>query len=150
MKCFFISPLFLPYFSFISPLFLLYRLFISLHLLYFRSRSCNGFTPLCFFHQRNYFVQINPRQRSGFCGAWSFDVVNEVCYLHNIDACCGQKDKQEVDNNFISGYLCKQCWSTRNDCPCTLAERQQSVLDGKQISAGAKAKTVTSTVRFIL
>ena len=51
-----------------------------------------------------------------------------------------------MDNNFISGYICKQCWSTRNDCPCTLAERQQSVLDGKQISAGAKAKTVTSTV----
>ena len=33
---------------FISPLFLLYKLFISLDLLYFRSRSCNGFTPLCF------------------------------------------------------------------------------------------------------
>ena len=45
---FFISPLFLLYFSFISPLFLLYTFFISLYLLYFRSRSCNGFTPLCF------------------------------------------------------------------------------------------------------
>ena len=91
----------------------------------------------------------NFRKRSGICGAWSFDVVNEVCYLHNIDSCCGQKDKQEVDDNFISGYTCKQCWSTRNDCPCTLAERQLSALDGKQISAGAKPKTVTSTVRYI-
>ena len=35
--------------SFIFPLFLLYSYFISLDLLYFRSRSCNGFTPLCFF-----------------------------------------------------------------------------------------------------
>ena len=32
-----------------SPLFLLYTFFLSLDLLYFRSRSCNGFTPLCFF-----------------------------------------------------------------------------------------------------
>ena len=35
------TPLFLLYFSFI-------HLFISLDFLYFRSRSCNGFTSLCF------------------------------------------------------------------------------------------------------
>ena len=39
--------------SFIYPLFLLYSYFISLELLYFRSRSCNGFTPLCFFYAIN-------------------------------------------------------------------------------------------------
>ena len=38
---FFIFPLFL------LALFLLYSYFISLNLLYFWSRSCNGFTPLC-------------------------------------------------------------------------------------------------------
>ena len=32
-----------------SPFFLLYAFFISLDLLYFRLRSCNGFTPLCLF-----------------------------------------------------------------------------------------------------
>ena len=53
LKNSFISPVFLLYFSCISPVFLLYfsfmHFFISLDLLYFRSQSCNGFTPLCFF-----------------------------------------------------------------------------------------------------
>ena len=51
----FISHLFLVYFSFISRLFLFYKLFLSLDLLYFRSRSCNGFTPLWFFFSIIYF-----------------------------------------------------------------------------------------------
>ena len=46
-----LAPIYLLYFSFIS-LFLFYfsfiHFFISLDLLYFRSQSCNGFTPLCF------------------------------------------------------------------------------------------------------
>ena len=46
------TPLGLLYFSFISPLFFLYfafiHSFISSDLFYFRSRSCNGFTSLCF------------------------------------------------------------------------------------------------------
>ena len=43
-----LTPLFLFHFALISPLFLLYAFIFSLDLLYFRSRSCNGFTPLCF------------------------------------------------------------------------------------------------------
>merc|ERR1711935_211472 len=58
------------------------------------------------------------------CGAWSFDAGNEKCYLHNVDACCGQRDKQENVNEFISGYVCPHCWSTRNQCPCGIAFRQ--------------------------
>ena len=42
------TPLFLFHFAFMSPLFLLYAFISSLDLLYFRLRSCNGFTPLCF------------------------------------------------------------------------------------------------------
>ena len=58
------------------------------------------------------------KNRVGQCGAWSFDTFEEICYLHIAYSCCGQFDKQESDSNFISGYTCNQCWSTRNDCPC--------------------------------
>ena len=47
------------------------------------------------------------------CGAWTYDALNGKCFLHNVDACCGQRDKQEKDPGFISGYACPQCWSTR-------------------------------------
>lgn len=54
------------------------------------------------------------------CSAWSFDKENKICYIHNVYACCGQRDKQEKNKSFISGYICPYCWSTRNDCPCDL------------------------------
>merc|ERR1712066_55911 len=51
------------------------------------------------------------------CGAWSFDKDNQICYIHNVEACCGQLDKQKANPDFVSGYICPNCWSTRNDCP---------------------------------
>ena len=61
---------------------------------------------------------LSSKNRVGQCGAWSFDTFEEICYLHTAYSCCGQFDKRESDSNFISGYTCDQCWSTRNDCPC--------------------------------
>ena len=52
------TPLFLFHFAFMSPLFLLYAFIFSLDLLYFRSRSCNGFTPLCFVLSHNFQMKI--------------------------------------------------------------------------------------------
>ena len=46
-----LTLLYLFHFAFMSPLFLLYAFIFSLDLLYFWSRSCNGFTPLCFYVQ---------------------------------------------------------------------------------------------------
>ena len=56
--------------------------------------------------------------RVGICGAWSFDTFEGECFLHTAYSCCGQFDKREEDSNFISGYTCNKCWSTRNECPC--------------------------------
>ena len=61
---------------------------------------------------------LSLKNRRGQCGAWSFDTFEEICFLHTAYSCCGQFDKRESDSNFISGYTCDQCWSTRNDCPC--------------------------------
>jgi len=77
--------------------------------------------------------------REGNCGAWSFDAVTETCYLHNVDACCGQRGKQEEELAFISGYNCPCCWSTRNECPCDLKERLECSSDATVHTAG-KAK----------
>jgi len=69
---------------------------------------------------------VTRNTKEGICGAWSYDALNLKCYLHNVDACCGQKEKQErVDvEEFISGYVCPHCWSTYNECPCGLEWRQ--------------------------
>merc|ERR1712141_647357 len=87
--------------------------------------------------------------REGVCGAWSFDAVNQVCYLHNIDACCGQRGKQEEDLAFISGYNCPCCWSTYNECPCDLNERQCSS-DTTAHASGAAYRVRTHTSAAIL
>jgi len=60
------------------------------------------------------------------CSAWSFDTINSICHLHKVGACCGQRDKQEDDISFISGYICPHCWSTRKDCPCGIETLAQS------------------------
>jgi len=65
------------------------------------------------------------KTRCGFCGGWSFDDIEGICYLHNIDACCGQINKQEANPNFISGYVCPKCSSTFNDCPCDRKKRRE-------------------------
>ena len=43
--------------------------------------------------------------RCGECGAWSFDDTKGVCFLHTVDGCCGQRDKQENNSDFISGTI---------------------------------------------
>merc|ERR1711971_1192752 len=58
------------------------------------------------------------------CGAWSYDAANRICHLHNVKSCCGQRSKHEKNGAFISGYVCKACWSTYNDCPCNNSELQ--------------------------
>jgi len=58
------------------------------------------------------------------CGAWSYDNVEGICFLHSVDACCAQKNKQKINPDFISGYVCPACSSTKNECPCTITERR--------------------------
>jgi len=79
--------------------------------------------------------------RGGNCGAWSFNAATETCYLHNVDACCNQRGKQEEDLEFISGYNCPCCWSTRNECPCELEERLECSSDATVHTAGAAHKS---------
>ena len=45
--------------------------------------------------------------------------------MHTVNTCCGQFGKRENNSNFISGYKCKVCWSTKDgtDCPCPVSER---------------------------
>jgi len=63
--------------------------------------------------------------RQGNCGAWSFDKEEESCYLHTVESCCGQFGKRARDPNWVSGYVCHKCWSTKRgtDCPCPIEER---------------------------
>ena len=65
--------------------------------------------------------------RPGLCGAWSFDTSEDICYLHNIDSCCGQFGKRVQKVDFISGYSCTHCWSTKKntDCPCSADDRKE-------------------------
>ena len=56
------------------------------------------------------------------CGAWSYDKLEGICYIHSVNACCAQKTKQIDDYNFVSGYRCPRCSSTKDKCPCSLAE----------------------------
>ena len=56
------------------------------------------------------------------CGAWSYDKLEGICYIHSVNACCGQKTKQIDDSNFVSGYRCPRCSSTKDKCPCSLEE----------------------------
>ena len=59
------------------------------------------------------------------CGAWSFDTSNSNCYLHSVKSCCGQFGKRQRNQEWISGYSCDKCWSTkrRTDCPCSEDDR---------------------------
>jgi len=66
-------------------------------------------------------------QRQGNCGAWSFDKEEELCYIHTVESCCGQFGKRKKDPNWVSGYACHKCWSTKRgtDCPCSIKDRQE-------------------------
>jgi len=75
--------------------------------------------------------------RPGTCGAWSFDKENLECFMHTVESCCGQFGKRETNPNFISGYVCRDCWSTKaeTDCPCGLGKRTEK--PGTAHSSGA-------------
>jgi len=73
---------------------------------------------------------------TGICGAWSFNSLNGHCFLHTVDACCGQLDKQVKEDGYISGYVCPHCWSTRKKCPCTLDIRQNCATCSAHSSSG--------------
>ena len=85
------------------------------------------------------------KDRCTTCGAWSYDDIEGKCFLHTIDACCGQFDKQEESENWISGYICNQCWSTRNECPCDLVERSQGCDGSTAFSSGAAKPPQTNS-----
>merc|ERR1712062_628496 len=74
------------------------------------------------------------------CGAWSFDETNGICYLHTVDACCGQLRKRKPDSNFISGYRCPQCSSSLNECPCSLKQRLKGDFGCSDSERGSGAK----------
>ena len=42
-----------------------------------------------------------------------------------VKSCCGQRQKNEKNGNFVSGYACSFCWSTHNQCPCKLEDLQK-------------------------
>jgi len=65
--------------------------------------------------------------RQGLCGAWSFDDKDGICYIHTVESCCGQFGKREKNSDWISGYACHRCWSTKTgtDCPCSQRERKK-------------------------
>jgi len=97
----------------------------------------NGITDeeISFFYEEWEECQEECFNRQGKCGAWSFDKNEETCYLHTVDSCCGQFGKRKRNSNWISGYACHKCWSTKKntDCPCPQKERQQ----GPNIAQGA-------------
>jgi len=78
-----------------------------------------------FFMETREECQAQCKSSKGSCGAWSYNKEDQECYLHNVNACCGQFGKREINYKFVSGYLCNVCWSTKNgtDCPCTAEER---------------------------
>jgi len=78
------------------------------------------------------------------CGAWSYDSEEFLCYLHTVDACCGQFDKRESASGFVSGYICKSCWSTRGDCPCSAKDRLEGTGTAHS-SGGAVAPHLTTS-----
>ena len=85
------------------------------------------------------------KDRCTTCGAWSYDDIEGKCFLHTTDACCGQFDKQEESENWISGYICNQCWSTRKECPCDLVERSQGCDGSTAFSSGAAKPPQTNS-----
>ena len=68
-----------------SPLFLLYTFFLSLDLLSFRSRSCNRFTPLCFFsEQLQTQVPLCQKNLMQNTARWRFFWDSNFVFLHLI------------------------------------------------------------------
>merc|ERR1712156_873617 len=72
------------------------------------------------------------------CGAWSYDKVYSLCYLHTVESCCGQFTKREPEPGFVPGYVCKACWSTRGECPCSVGERLTKTGTAHSSGSGGK------------
>merc|ERR1711971_1179601 len=94
---------------------------------------------LFFWLDEDFECQAECKSRPGLCGAWSFDNTEGKCYLHTVDGCCGQFGKQEANSDWISGYVCPHCWSTKGntDCPCTIKDR--AVIPKTAHGAGGKS-----------
>jgi len=75
-----------------------------------------------FYYDDHSECQDECKERCDKCGAWSYDKLEGICYIHSVNACCGQKTKQIDDSNFVSGYRCPRCSSTKDKCPCSLQE----------------------------
>ena len=88
--------------------------------------------------------------RCGICGAWSFNKIEQKCYLHTTDACCGQLNKREHHSDFTSGYVCPQCSSTRNNCPCDHRIRRMGTLGCSIAQSVEEPKYVGPTVSDII
>jgi hypothetical protein len=106
------------------------------------------------FGQSSDFDYSLPYFREGMCGAWSYNHQELYCYLHTSDSCCGQFGKREENPDFISGYSCNVCWSTKRgtECPCPLGERLGN--SGTWHSEGGKpplhnGPTVTFSISFL-
>ena len=85
--------------------------------------------------------------RRAICGGWNYEF-NEntgkgVCQLKSVNACCDQFSKRIESANTISGYICRECWSTRNECPCQLGKG----LGSRFQSAAERARITNPTVR---
>jgi len=90
--------------------------------------------------------ECESRNGKGGCGAWSYDKEEGDCFIHNVDACCGQFGKQEKNPNFTSGYSCNICWSTKRDtdCPCSADDRTPEAESAHSTGADSP-KSLTST-----
>jgi len=78
--------------------------------------------PFMFYYDDHNECKEECKERCDKCGAWSYDKLEGICYIHSVNACCAQKTKQIDDYNFVSGYRCPRCSSTKDKCPCSLAE----------------------------
>merc|ERR1712223_729406 len=111
-------------------------------------RLKSGDDDLSFYMESYEDCQEECHDRCGICGAWSFDNVEQICYLHTNDACCGQLNKRERNSEFTSGYICPWCSSTRNACPCKLRTRLLGTLGCSIAQSATDPNYLPPTVSF--
>jgi len=104
--------------------------------------SSDELTKIWFYLDTPEDCQFECEQRRGVCGAWSFDFSTQTCYLHSVDACCGQFGKREESQDYISGYTCSVCWTTKNECPDSMCPLKNRQYDG-QTAFGAGGQRPT-------
>ena len=84
--------------------------------------------------------------RLGKCGSWSFNMNTQICYLHESEACFDQFSKRVQEDDYMSGYNCPVCWSTRNECPCSEQIRMNDFFK-RFASGGEITENLSATVR---